>query len=94
MTVYEMIKLLWPFILGVVMYLASIDGMRIVFRGTRDYLSATLSVNARASRLAATLAAVSCGVTGVAALTTLVAWIGGVRPLGNWSDSSNTDQKS
>lgn len=89
-----MIQLLLPFILGALLLLSSLDGMRIVFRGTRDYLSSSLSVNARASRLAATLAAASCAATGAAALITLLAWIGGVRPLGNWPDSSNTDQKS
>lgn len=89
-----MTSLVLPFVLGALLLLSSLDGTRIVFRGTRNYLSSELSVNARASRLAAMLAAVSCAATGMAALVTLLAWIGGVRPLGNWPDSSNTDQKS
>ena len=93
-TVLAMITPLLPFVLGALLLLSSLDGMRIVFRGTRDYLSSSLSVNARAARLAATLAAASCGATGMAALVTLLAWVGGVRPLGNWPDSSNTRQDS
>jgi predicted phosphohydrolase len=89
-----MIVMLLPFLFGAFLLLSSLDGMRIVFRGTRDYLSSSLSVNARASRLAAALAAVSCAATGVAALITLFAWVGGVRPLGDWPDSSNTQQDS
>ena len=63
-----MTSFLLPFVLGGIFVLLSIDGVRVVFRGTRDYLSSSLSVNQRASKFAGTAAAVGCGVTGMALL--------------------------
>ena len=85
---------LLPFVLGGIFVLLSIDGVRVVFRGTRDYLSSSLSVNQRASKFAGTAAAIGCGVTGMAALITLAAWIGGEHRIGRWQNSASTNQDS
>jgi hypothetical protein len=85
---------LLPFVLGGVFVLLSIDGVRVVFRGTLDYLSSSLSVNQRASKFAGTAAAIGCGVTGMALLITLAAWIGGSHRIGRWQKSASTDQDS
>lgn len=89
-----MTHLVLPFVLGGIFVLLSLDGVRIVFCGTRDYLASTLSVNSRASRFAGVVASAGCGVTGMAALVTLAAWIGGQHQIGRWSNSSKTDQRS
>lgn len=89
-----MTSFLLPFVLGGIFVLLSIDGVRLVFRGTRDYLTSSLSVNQRASKFAGTAAAVGCGVTGTAVLITLAAWIGGAHRIGRWQNSSTTDQDS
>jgi hypothetical protein len=85
---------LLPFILGGVFVLLSIDGVRVVFRGTLDYLSSSLSVNQRASKFAGTAAAIGCCVTGMALLITLAAWIGGAHRIGRWQNSASTNQDS
>jgi len=85
---------LLPFVLGGVFVLLSIDGVRVVFRGTLDYLSSSLLVNQRASKFAGTAAAIGCGVTGVALLITLAAWIGGSHRIGRWQNSASTNQDS
>ena len=85
---------LLPFVLGGIFVLLSIDGVRVVFRGTLDYLSSSLSVNQRASKFAGTAAAIGCGVTGMAALITLAAWIGGAHRIGRWQNSASTNQDS
>jgi fatty acid desaturase len=61
-------------------WLMSIDGMRFIFRGTRDYLVMTLNCAALAARVAATIAALAALFSGTAFFVTLAAWVGGVRP--------------
>lgn len=66
--------------------LLSLDGMRLVFRGTRDYISSTLDANPLGARVAGSAAAIILFCSGLAFLVTLAAWIAGVKPFGKWDD--------
>lgn len=66
--------------------LMSVDGMRLVFRGTRDYIHTTLGKSKLAGRVAGTVAAICLLLSGWAFVLTLVAWIGGVRMFGKWDN--------
>lgn len=85
----EAFKALGPllqFLLVGVLLLMSIDGMRLVFRGTRDYIHATLGKSKLAGRIAGTVAAICLFSSGWAPVLTVVAWIGGVRMFGKWDN--------
>jgi hypothetical protein len=75
-----MSSLLVVFIIAALSFLMGIDGMRFVFRGTRDHLVNTQGCSTLAARIAASLAALAGLASGVAILITAFAWIGGVRP--------------
>lgn len=73
-----------------VVFLAmSIDGARLVFRGTRDYIHVTLEKRATAARFAGFVAAVLLFFSGWAPLVTLAAWFAGVPPFGKWPNPHN-----
>lgn len=62
-------------VLGVLAILGLLDGLRAIFRGTRDHLIAT-DCSRLLARLAATVAAAGTLVTGIASLVGLISMIG------------------
>ena len=77
--------------LGLVVYFVlSYDGMRLVFRGSRDYAAGLSGRGVRSigPRLAAGLAAIALFASGFAPVITVVAWFSGVPMFRSWPDSS------
>ena len=74
-------------VLLLVLYVGfSISGMRLVFRGSRDFLHVTLGKHRFAARVAGSLAALALLFSGVAVVVTFVAWFGGASPFATWDD--------
>ena len=71
-------------LLAIALVLLSIDGMRLVFRGTRDYINVTMGKSLLIGRICGTVAAVCLFFSGWAPILTIVSWLGGVKPLGKW----------
>lgn len=67
---------LLPLVVFGVVLLASFDGMRFVFRGTRDYLHAQGSA-LLAARIAGALAALSALLSGAAVIISIIGWVSG-----------------
>ena len=72
----------------------SIDGARLVFRGTRDYIHVTMGKRPTAARFAAFIAAVLLFFSGWAPVVTVVSWFAGVAPFGRWPNPNDPTRKA
>lgn len=78
-----------------VVYIAlSLDGCRLVFRGTRDYIHVTMGKRPTPARAAATVAALVLFFSSWAPLVTIVSWFAGVPVFARWPNPHNPNKRT